>query len=134
MSHVVRVQTPEGLAPPTGYSHVAWGTGRLIAVSGQVGYDENGVLAGPDAVAQARQAFENMRRCLAAAGAGFEDVVKLTYFLTDIADLARVRVAREEFIPADRIPASSAMAVVALFRPEVVVEIEAWAVVPEDRG
>ncbi|GLZ80126.1 enamine deaminase RidA [Actinorhabdospora filicis] len=134
MSHVVRVQTPEGLAPPTGYSHVAWGTGRTIAISGQVAYDEKGELAGTDATSQARQVFENLRRCLAEAGATFDDVVKLTYFLTDVADLPAIRVAREEFIPADRIPASTAVQVVALFRPELLMEIEAWAVVPEDRA
>ncbi|MEV8531958.1 RidA family protein [Streptomyces sp. NPDC051211] len=129
--HLTRISAPEGVSPGTGYSHVVWGTGRFIAVSGQCAFDENGEIVGPgDAAAQARQVFENLRRCLAAAGAGFDDVVKLTYFVTDVADLPAVRAARDAVIPADRLPASSAVQVAALFRPELLLEIEAFAVVP----
>ncbi|ARZ71593.1 endoribonuclease L-PSP [Streptomyces albireticuli] len=101
-----------------------------MAVSGQVALDENGALVGAgDPAAQARQVFENLRRCLAAAGATFDDVVKLTYFLTDIADLPVVRTARDEFLGGRPLPASSAVQVAALFRPELVLEVEAFAVV-----
>lgn len=132
MTHVVRVPAPAGVAPGTGYSHVVWGTGRTVAVSGQVAHDEQGNLVGAgDAGAQARQVFENLRRCLAAAGATFADVVKLTYFVTDIGDLPAVRAARDEVIDATQLPASSAMQVAALFAPGYLVEIEAWAIVAE---
>lgn len=133
MSHPVRTHNPEGLHTPTGYSHIAWGTGRMIAVAGQVGLDEHGELAGPDAASQARQIFVNISRCLEAAGATFADVVKFGYFLTDITDLPAIRAAREEFVPADRLPAGTAVQVAALFRPDLRMEIEAWAVVPADR-
>ncbi|MBT2543926.1 RidA family protein [Streptomyces sp. ISL-44] len=130
-SHLSRVQAPEGVSPGTGYSHVVWGTGRFVAVSGQCALDEKGEMVGEgDAAAQARQVFENLRRCLAAAGAGFDDVVKLTYFVTDVAHLPAVRAARDAVIPADRQPASSAVQVSALFRPELLLEVEAFAVVP----
>ncbi|MFG2292522.1 RidA family protein [Streptomyces sp. NPDC048603] len=129
--HVTRIPAPEGVAPGTGYSHVAWGTGRFIAVSGQCAIDENGAIVGPgDPAAQARQVFENLRRCLAAAGATFDDVIKLTYYITDVGDLPAVRAARDAVIPADRLPASSAVQVSALFRPELLLEIEAFAVIP----
>lgn len=130
-SLLTRVTAPEGVSPGTGYSHVVWGTGTFVAVSGQCALDEKGEVVGAgDPAAQARQVFENLRRCLAAAGAGFDDVVKLTYFVTDVAHLPAVREARDAVIPADRLPASSAVQVSALFRPELLVEVEAFAIVP----
>ncbi|MCX4716960.1 RidA family protein [Streptomyces virginiae] len=129
-SPLTRIAAPEGVAPSPHYSHVVLGTGRFVAVSGQCALDERGEVVGEgDPAAQARQVFENLRRCLAAAGATFDDVVKLTYFVTDVAHLPAVREARDAVIPADRLPASSAVEVSALFRPELLVEIEAFAVV-----
>ncbi|MFG2981595.1 RidA family protein [Streptomyces sp. NPDC048258] len=134
-SHLTRVHAPEGVSPGTGFSHVVWGTGRFVAVSGQCAFDEKGEVVGEgDAAAQARQVFENLRRCLAAAGATFDDVVKLTYFVTDVAHLPAVRAARAAVIPADRVPASSAVQVSALVRPELLLEVEAFAVLPDDRA
>ncbi|MFF3018047.1 RidA family protein [Streptomyces sp. NPDC057939] len=128
---LTRVTAPEGVAPGTGYSHVVWGTGRFVAVSGQCAFDEEGDVVGEgDAAAQARQVFENLRRCLAAAGAGFEHVVKLTYFVTDVAHLPAVRAVRDEVIAPDLLPASSAVQVAALVRPELLLEVEAFAVLP----
>lgn len=60
----------------------------------------------------------------------FDDVVKLTYFVTDVAHLPAVRQARDRVIPADRLPASSAAQVAALFHPELLLEVEAFAVLP----
>ncbi|MFI6638041.1 RidA family protein [Streptomyces sp. NPDC050504] len=133
-SHLTHVLAPEGVAPGTGYSHVVWGTGRFVAVSGQCSLDEQGAVVGEgDPEAQARQVFENMRRCLAEAGATLADVVKLTYFMTDLAHLPAVRTARNEVFDETRLPASSAVQVSALFRPGLLMEIEAFAIVPEGR-
>ncbi|MEU9048325.1 MULTISPECIES: RidA family protein [unclassified Kitasatospora] len=131
-SHLTHLTEPPGVAPGTGYTQVVTGTGRLVQVSGQVAFDEQRNLVGVgDPKAQARQVFENLRRCLAAAGAGFEHVVKFTFFMTDIAYLAAIREARDEYLGALPLPAASAMQVVALFRPDVLIEIEALAVLPE---
>ncbi|MGW2779900.1 RidA family protein [Streptomyces populi] len=130
MSEPTRISAPDGVAPATAYSHVVTGTGRFVAVSGQLPLDEDGALVGEgDAEAQARQVFENLRRCLAAAGAGFDDVVKLTFFVTDMAHMPAIRAARAAHIPAERLPAASAVQVAALVRPEFLMEIEAYAVV-----
>ncbi|MFD7876116.1 RidA family protein [Streptomyces sp. NPDC059766] len=130
MSEPTRIAAPEGIAPAAQYSHVVTATGRLVAVSGQIALDEDGALVGAgDPAAQARQIFRNLRRCLAAAGASFDDVVKLTYFVTDMAQMPAVRAARAEHIPDDRLPAASAVQVAALVRPEFLMEIEALAVV-----
>ncbi|MCX4536871.1 RidA family protein [Streptomyces sp. NBC_01669] len=131
-THLTHITAPEGVTPGVGYTHVVTGSGRLVAVSGQVALDANGHVVGAgDAAAQARQVFENLRRCLAAAGASFDDVVKLTYYVTDIAHLPAVRTVRDTYIDSERLPASSAVQVAALFRPELLLEIEAFALVPE---
>ncbi|MER5436847.1 RidA family protein [Streptomyces sp. NPDC002588] len=123
---------PDGVAPGTGYSHVVMGTGRLVAISGQVAFDADGKVVGEgDPAAQARQVFENLRRCLTAAGAGFEHVVKFTYYVTDVAHLPAIREVRDRHIDVARPPASSAVQVAALFRPELVLEVEALALLPE---
>ncbi|MEU7426949.1 RidA family protein [Streptomyces sp. NPDC040750] len=132
MSEPIRIPAPDGVAPAAQYSHVVSATGRLVAVSGQLALDEDGALVGPDdPAAQARQVFENLRRCLAAAGAGFEHVVKLTYFVTDMAHMPAIRAARAAHIPDDRLPASSAVRVAGLVAPEFLLEVEATAVVGE---
>jgi enamine deaminase RidA (YjgF/YER057c/UK114 family) len=126
------VAVPEGVPAGRGYSQVVTGRGRLVVVSGQVAQDEHGGLVGPgDAGAQARQVFENLRRCLEAAGAGFGDVVKLGFFVLDVADLPAVRAARDEVIDVTRPPASTAVQVAALFAPGYLVEVEAWALVDD---
>ncbi|WP_369232108.1 RidA family protein [Streptomyces sp. R21] len=130
MSELTRIPAPDGVAPAAAYTHVVMGTGRFVAVSGQLALDEDGKLVGEgDPAAQARQVFENLRRCLAAAGAGFDDVVKLTFFVTDMAHMPAIRAARDAHIPADRLPAASAVQVAALVRPEFLMEIEAYAVI-----
>ncbi|MFD8652734.1 RidA family protein, partial [Streptomyces mirabilis] len=114
------------------YPHLGRGRARCVALAGPLALPEHGTLVGAgDAAAQARQVFENLRRCLAAAGATFDDVVKLTFFVTDMAHMPAVRAARDAHIPADRLPAASAVQVAALVRPEFLMEIEAYAVVGE---
>ncbi|MEU1007607.1 RidA family protein [Streptomyces sp. NPDC005890] len=86
MSEPTRTAAPAGVFPAAQYTHVVAATGRLVVVSGQLPLDRNGELVGAgDPAAQARQVSANLRHCLAAAGVGFQDVVKLTYFVTDMA-------------------------------------------------
>ncbi|MFE2069924.1 RidA family protein [Streptomyces sp. NPDC059467] len=130
MSDLTRIPAPAGVAPAAQYTHVVAATGRFVAVSGQLPLDEDGRLVGEgDPAAQARQVFENLRRCLAAAGATFDDVVKLTYFVTDMACMPAIRAARATHIPDDRLPASSAVQIAALVGPQFLMEVEALAVV-----
>ncbi len=122
---------PDGVAPGNGYSHVVVGEGRLVVISGQVALDEKGNVVGKgDAAAQARQVFENMQRCLAAGDATFADVAKLTFYVTDVAILPEVRAARDAHIDTARPPASTAVQVAALYRPELLLEVEALAIIP----
>src|SRR5579859_7446619 len=108
MTVLRHVAAPEGVAAGRGYSQVVTGRGRLVVVSGQVAQDEHGELVGPgDPEAQARQVFENLGRCLEGAGAGFDDVVKLGFFVLDVAYLPALRVARDAVIDTARPPAST---------------------------
>jgi reactive intermediate/imine deaminase len=124
--HYVR---PDGLAPVNGYSHAVAFTGRLIAISGQVPLDAQGRLAGTDPQAQVRQVFENLVAALAATGAFIEQVVKLTVYLTDMADLADFRQVRDEYISADNPPASTLVQVTSLANPAFRIEVDAIAAI-----
>src|SRR5215469_16510821 len=127
MEHYVR---PDGMPPVNGYSHAVAFTGRLVMVSGQLPVDADGRLVGQDdPEAQVRQVFRNLERALAAAGATMDQVVKLTVFLTDMADLAAFRKVRDEYIQADRPPASSLVRVSGLISPDFRIEVEALAAI-----
>jgi enamine deaminase RidA (YjgF/YER057c/UK114 family) len=114
-------------ADPAGYSHaVSLPAGRLVWTSGQIAVDADGsVPAGWEA--QTRLVFAKVGRALAAAGAGWADVVKLTLFVVDVAELATVRAVRDEFIDVARPPTSSLVRVAGLVRPDLLIEVEAVA-------
>ncbi|MFF1817202.1 RidA family protein [Kribbella sp. NPDC058245] len=121
---------PEGVAPGNGYSHVVTGAGQWVAIAGQVALDADGNLVGEgDFEAQTRQVFANLDAALKAAGATWADVVKLNLFLTDITGLPAIRQVRDQYVDTANPPASTAVQVVGLFRPEALVEIEAYAVI-----
>jgi enamine deaminase RidA (YjgF/YER057c/UK114 family) len=121
---------PETMHRPTGYSHVVEVTaGRPVYIAGQVALDAAGALVGPgDIRAQARQVFENLRAALQAVGAGFDQVVKLNYYLVDASQLPVVREVRDEYVNPQRLPASTAVEVRRLFREDLLIEVEAVAV------
>jgi enamine deaminase RidA (YjgF/YER057c/UK114 family) len=130
MSHIEHYSSLEGSPPAVGYSHTVAGTGRFVAIAGQVAMDENGELVGPnDPEAQAERVFANLALALAAAGATFKDVIKFGVFVTDISILPAVREVRNRYVDTAHPPASTAVQVGALFRPGYMVEIEALAVV-----
>lgn len=103
--------------------------GDTLYTAGQVGVDPVTRTTPEGVRAQTRQVLLNLRAVLALAGADLSHVVKTTVFLTDMADFAEFNEAYREFFPVDP-PARSTVGVAALARPELVVEIEAIAVVP----
>jgi len=118
---------PETMHRPTGYTHVVEVTaGRPVYIAGQVALDPMGELVGPgDIRAQARQVFENLQSALQVVGAGFDQVVKLNYYLVDATQLPMVREVRDEYVNTARPPASTAVEVRRLFRHDLLIEIEA---------
>jgi reactive intermediate/imine deaminase len=119
------------IAAPVGYSHVAEVTdGRMIFISGQIALDSAGNLVGKDDMrAQAQQVFENIKASLEAVGASFAQVVKLTYYLTDISQIQVVREVRNQYLNLNAPPASTAVEVRQLVREEFLIEVEAVAVI-----
>jgi 2-iminobutanoate/2-iminopropanoate deaminase len=114
-----------GLSAPLSHYTDAVRFGDLLFVSGVAPLDEQGRLVGADdPVAQTRQIFLNLRRVLEAAGASFADVLKVTVFLTDVADRTRINPVRQEFFGETR-PASTLIGVRELAVPGMRVEIEA---------
>jgi enamine deaminase RidA (YjgF/YER057c/UK114 family) len=123
--------SPADLPTPFGYSHVVGiPAGRLVWTSGQVAVDAEGRV--PEGwEAQTRLVFENVERALEAQGAGWTDVVKLAYFVTSVEEIGTVRAVRDEFVETSRPPTSTLVQVAGLFRPDLLVEVEAVAWLPE---
>jgi 2-iminobutanoate/2-iminopropanoate deaminase len=120
----------DGLAEPISHYTDAVVAGELLFVSGLVGVDQHGALVGgEDVAAQARQVFENMRMVLEEAGCRFEDVVKVTVYLTDVDDRPKINPVRQEVFGGAR-PASTLVEVSRLAVPGAKVEIEAVALIP----
>jgi 2-iminobutanoate/2-iminopropanoate deaminase len=118
-----------GLSEPMSHYTDAVRAGDLVFVSGVVPVDADGKLVGgDDVVAQARRVFEKMGAILAAAGCSFADVVKVTVFLTDIDDRARINPVRQAVFGEAR-PASTLVEISRLAVPGAKVEVEAVAVV-----
>jgi 2-iminobutanoate/2-iminopropanoate deaminase len=122
---------PGELAPPSGPFVNAVRAGKLLFISGQVAYGPDGEIVGVgDPEAQAVQVMENVGASLRAAGASFADVTKVTVFLTDMAHRAAVAGVRERYF-AGANPASTLVQVGALVHPDLLLEIEAIAVLPD---
>jgi enamine deaminase RidA (YjgF/YER057c/UK114 family) len=122
--------SPDDLPAPAGYSHVVTiPAGRLVWRSGQVGLDADG-RPGDGWEEQTRLAFANVGRALAAAGARRGDVVKLSCFVVATDALETVRAVRDEFVDTAAPPTSSLVQVAGLFRPDLLVEVEAVAALP----
>lgn len=123
--------SPPELIAPSGYSHVVTiPAGRLAWTAGQVPMTpDREVPEGWEA--QARLAFENTGRALRAAGAGWSNVIKLTISVVELSEVATIRRVRDEFVDTAAPPTSSLAQVAALFDPDVLLEVEAVAFLPD---
>jgi 2-iminobutanoate/2-iminopropanoate deaminase len=121
---------PWGWQDALGFSQ-AWrvdGAQSIVFVSGQVAMSPEGQVVGEgDFEAQVRQTFENLRMVLEQSGGSLSDIVKLTVFLTDIANLRDFGRIKAEFIQGPQ-PASTAVGVAGLALPQLMIEVEAIAV------
>ena len=123
-----QVIKPADVHIPQGYNH-AWKAGNTVFTAGQIALDKDGNLVGKgDFVAQAEQVFKNLKAVLSASGASLDDVVKLTTYLTRMEDLAGLRDVRPRFFTGE--PAASTLLFIsALANPDLLIEVEAIAVV-----
>ena len=122
------IDVPGQAAPISHYAHAVRADGPLLFVSGVVPVDGQGrLVGGDDAVEQARAVFRNLGSVLAAGGASFADVVKVSVFLTDVDDRPLINPVRQEVFGAAR-PASTLVEVSRLAIPGAKIEVEAIAV------
>jgi 2-iminobutanoate/2-iminopropanoate deaminase len=121
---------PDGLHKPIGcYSQVVR-RGNIVAASGMASLDEAGTVVAPnDVAAQTTQAIENLKAALAGVGASLEDVVKVTVYLADFSHYPTMDAAYRKAFGA--FPPARATVKVELVYPELLVELEAWAILPE---
>ena len=135
MATLKRIVQPKDLPLRKSHSQVVTVTGgTLVFIAGMTSRSEKD--ASPvhpgDMRAQLRQVCENIGRALRSVGGDFSDVVKTTTFTTDVEEYHRVSDERFKYFKKD-LPTSALIGVVRLAHPDLMVEIEAVAVIPSDR-
>ena len=129
----VQFLNPDGLFRPSTFTQVVTARGgTTVYVSGQTARDAQSQIVGAgDLKAQTSRVFENLRLALAGAGAELADVVKITTFVVDLQPDDRLMIGDmvKRNFPSGRLPAHTLVGVQALAVPELLIEIEAVAVV-----
>ena len=107
--------------------------GRLMYLSGHIPIDQNGKIVGKDIETQMQQIFSNMEKTLKKASTNFSSLVRLTFYIRnyDVRMLDKIRKVRDKWINTKTPPASALIGVASLFHPDVLVEIDAVAVLPD---
>ncbi len=128
----IRFINPPDLAKPPGYTHVVEVTGgRTVYIAGQIAADRDFHIVGKgDFRAQAQQVFENLKAALAAVGADLSHVVKLNYYVLDMANRAALLEVRDRYVNKEHPPASTLVEVRKLALDDLLLEIEAEASLP----
>ena len=125
-----QIVNPPGMSAPRGYSYAVKKTGTPVFISGQVSIDGRDQLVGEgDAAAQVEQVFRNLRTVVEASGGTLDDIVKLNIYVTDAAHRPAVVAARQRHFQEGRYPASTYVVVSALALPQLLLEIEAVAMI-----
>ena len=125
-----KIEPGDGLHPlPWPYSH-GWKVGNLLFIAGQVALDEELRLIGPgDAEEQTRQVWRNIKAVVENAGGKLSDVVRVSTYVADIADIDAIMEARREFFPDGDYPVATMVEVAKLGLPGLLLETEAMAVI-----
>jgi enamine deaminase RidA (YjgF/YER057c/UK114 family) len=122
-----RIQ-PQGLSKPPTYTHVVR-AGNTVYIAGQTATNERGEVVGKgDITAQATQVFENLKTALASVGGDLSHIAKITVFLTDPRFRDPLGEVRRRYL-GDALPASTLVTVAALASPDLLIEIEAIAII-----
>jgi enamine deaminase RidA (YjgF/YER057c/UK114 family) len=129
----LRFSNPAGMSKPAAYSQVVEVNGphRMVYLAGQTGIDANGKVA-EGFRAQAVQVMENIKTALASVGGDFDQIVKLTSYLTDLeANAAVYREVRASYFPNKAaLPASTLLQISRLANSAYLIEVEAIAILP----
>ena len=137
-TRLVTYNNPSSVAAAKGYSHAAavnLGNCTMLLIAGQVALDSAGNLVGEDDMAkQTEQVFRNIEQIVKANGGTMQDVVKLQYYVTDLSQIQQIRAIRDRSINVKSPPVSTLVQVSKLFRNDVLIEIEATAIIPKPRS
>ena len=126
---------PQGWPRPSGYSQGVAAVGRVLAISGQIGWNERNELVSPGFLEQALQALRNIVAIVKAAGGGPEHLTRLTWYVTnsdEYRQALRALGAGYREIIGTNYPAMTLVQVAALLEQGARVEIEATAVIPDE--
>jgi 2-iminobutanoate/2-iminopropanoate deaminase len=133
---VVKFHNPTSLSMTNGYSHSAeidLGNSKMLIISGQIAIDNKGNLIGKDNLAgQTEQVFINIKNIVAESGGTMDDVVKIGIFMTDISQFQTMRDVRNKFFSQENPPTSTLVQVCKLIRDNLLIEIEATAIIPKE--
>ena len=132
---LVTFENPGFLSAPKGYSHIAkidLGNSWMLIISGQVSLDKDGNLVGKgDFARQTEQVYENIMQIIKLAGGNKDHLIKTGIFILDNANMPILREVRNKFINLKNPPASTLVQVAKLYRDDLLIEIEATAVIPK---
>lgn len=134
---VVKFVNPSTVSIPKGYSHAAeidLGTCKMLIISGQVAIDSKGNLVGKgDFNKQAEQVFQNIKNIVESGGGNMNNIVKLGFYVLDVNQAPTLRLIRDKFVNIKRPPASTLVQVSKLFRDDILIEVEATAIIPNKK-
>lgn len=132
---IVQFKNPVSVATPKGYSQAAvvdLGNCKMIILSGQVPLDSKGNLVGKDDLSkQTEQVFLNIKNIISDLGGTMDNIVKLGIYMVDVSQVQTFRDIRNKFIDIKNPPASTLVQVSKLFRDDVLLEVEATAIIPK---
>ena len=132
---LVKFVNPPSISTPNGYSHAAeidLGNSKMIIISGQVALDNQGNLVGKgDFRKQTEQVYLNIKNIVENAGGTMNDIVKTGIFLLDVSQIPVFREVRNKYVNIKRPPTSTLVQVSKLFRDDLLIEIEAMAIIPK---
>jgi 2-iminobutanoate/2-iminopropanoate deaminase len=132
---LVYFDNPQFLSTPKGYSHVAridLGNAWMLIISGQVSLDKEGNLVGKgDFARQTEQVYENIMQIIKTAGGNKDHLIKTGIFILDNSNMPILREVRNKYINIKNPPASTLVQVAKLYRDDLLIEIEATAVIPK---
>ena len=134
---IVKFINPSTVSTPKGYSHAAeidLGTSKMLIMSGQIAIDSKGNLIGKgDFNKQAEQVFQNIKNIVESAGGNMDNIVKLGFYVLDINQVPMLRLVRDKFVNVKMPPASTLVQVSKLFRDDILLEVEATAIIPNKK-
>lgn len=123
-----QIVNPSSMPAPSGYSYAVKKSGTPVFIAGQVGITPDGKIA-EGAEAQTEQAFQNVLTVVQACGGSAGDIVKLTIYVTDPSYRPAIVAARQRHFPDGAYPASTYLVVSGLAVPQLLVEVEAIAMI-----